>query len=130
MPTKQSITTAPTQKQNEETCSCRLRGALNKVLALHSDDPKDAAKFAEALKTLAENICSLHLRQKALFLSLEGHPDPWDNFLESEFDAAKDAMRALRKEIDSAIARQRTLVATLELRATLLRVKVESLGVK
>jgi hypothetical protein len=91
-----------------------------------SDDPKDAIKFAESLKTLAQSTCSMHLQQKALFRPCEDHPEPsWDNFFRSEFDAATKAMRVLEQEMHSAIERQQSLVSALELRATLLRVKAD-----
>lgn len=53
---------------------------------------------------------------------------PPDVLFGPEFEAAEDAMRKLEREIDSAIERQETLVANLELRATLLRVKIRDGG--
>ena len=125
IPTSQAVT-APATTERAGTARSdsggRLREKLHKFLDLDPNDPEKAKRFARKLKTLAEQICSLHLQHSALFEFKWEYPGPSeDTYFSAEFDAAEAAFGALEREVQSTILRQRALVADLELRATLLQ---------
>jgi hypothetical protein len=131
MSTKRKITVTPTGKQagTERSSTESLRRKLDNVIGLVSDDPNDAKRFADTLKTLAHQICSLHLQQKALFGFGTEFPGPSpDTYFSVESYAAEESLGALEREIHAGIKRQRTLIADLELRATLLQAKLRFKG--
>ena len=130
MSRKRLITARPAGKQTGEKCHARedrLRRKLNEIFRINAGDPEHARKFAADLKRLAHDLCSLHLKQKALF------DFKWDRSLSPsgvpvalEIQNAEDAMAELEREICAAIERQQCLLGTVELRATLLQVRLNS----
>jgi len=102
-----------------------LREELGRIFDLTSDAPQQAKRFAGKLKTLARRLCALHLQQKALFHFKWDYIEPSVSTSFSEdFAAAFEAMVALESELYLASERQHSLVADLELRATLLQAKL------
>jgi hypothetical protein len=128
IPTTRAVT-APSTRERAGTArsdsSDSLREKLGKIVDLSSVDPEEAKRFAGKLKALSKQICALHLQQKALFHFKWDYIEPLGSASFSEdFAAAHNAMEELESEIHLAVERQRSLIADLELRATLLQAKL------
>jgi|GEM_PF-3858084 len=115
-------------REKSSTGTAPLRKKLSEVLEPVSEHgPEDSKDFADALKTLAVRLCSLHLEQRALFAckwNLKLVSDSYDCQFGLEFKHAVKAMEDLEREIDAGIKRQHSLLAALQLRATLLQVSL------